>query len=157
MKVVVWVTVYEVVDVAHSPDAPQQKKTRSASPTQPHSTGPPSSDSVPPASATATPSQPTPPQPLTEATPHGGQGVGGAVGGGGQECPSGASSQRAVDVGAAGTDPQEGAPVQHHDAASNAESYDFTVSTEEWVCTRTVLERVHRLLCSSPTLLLSCQ
>lgn len=81
--------------------------------------------------------------------------MGGAVGGGGQECPSGASSQRAVDVGAAGTDSQEGAPVQHHDAVSNAESYDFTVSVKEWVCT--VLDRVHCLLCSSPTLLLLCQ
>ena len=111
-----------------SSDAPQRKKIRSASPSQPRSVGPPSSDSAPPTSATTTPSQPTPPQPLTEGAPHVGQRGGGAGGGGGQECPSGTSSQRATVATATGADSQEHVPVQHHEASSNVESYDFTVS-----------------------------
>lgn len=107
-----------------SSDAPQRKKTRSASPSQPRSVGPPSGDSAPPTSATTTPSQPTPPQTLTESAPHGGQRGGGA----GQEFPSGTSSHHAAIATATGTDSQECVPVQHHETSSNAESYDFTVS-----------------------------
>ena len=49
------------------------------------------------------------------------------MGGGGQECPSGASAQQAADVGAVGAESQC-ATVQQHEAPSNAESYDLTVS-----------------------------
>ena len=57
--------------------------------------------------------------------------MGGGGGGGGQECPVGASSQRTADAGATGADSQEAAPVQHFEAPTNAESYDFTVSGVE--------------------------
>ena len=49
------------------------------------------------------------------------------MGGGGQECPSGASAQQAADVGAVGAESQR-ATVQQHEPPSNAESYDLTVS-----------------------------